>query len=140
MSFRLNCIIRAGRRETSFSLVLTFAGRLVIFGWIDVSVLIVLTLRYTSAGGLVGEGYVRVRVKIAWKVYFTVSRSFTYQFRKEKGGGRAALGGGHPDTPRLAAGDERPQMPDFSRGSPGRVPEAAPFRGPARPAGRSRYV
>lgn len=97
--------IRASCTEThsSFSAVLTFAGRLRIIGMFDVSLTIVLSISYETGGGLVGQGRICVKFKICWCVTIRVERSFTYRFGKAKqqGAKGAALPG---PLPALAAG------------------------------------
>jgi hypothetical protein len=114
-------------KHSSFSAVLTFAGRLRIIGMFDVSLVIVLSISYESGGGLVGQGRICVKFKICWCVTIKVERSFTYRFGKAKQQGEkhSAL---HGTLPALAAatGDSIPASVFWNQPTRERVPVRLP--------------
>ncbi len=73
-------------RTVRWSIVLTFSGRCSVIGLISVSLTIVLAIRYSSGGGMTGTGRVSISIRICWCVKIKVERSFTYRFKKAKGG------------------------------------------------------
>jgi hypothetical protein len=72
-------------------LILRFVGRVSLLGIVTAYLEIGLEATYTSGGGLVGRGYVSVKVKICWCFTLKVSCSVSYSFGKSKGGGTQAL-------------------------------------------------
>ncbi len=79
------------RNHFAFSIVLSFNGHVSILGIISVDLGIVLAVRYETGGGMVGEGRVRLRIKICWCFTLKVDKGFTYRFGKAGGGDRAFL-------------------------------------------------
>ena len=80
LAVEIECLMGKSNPHNRFSMVLTMAGNLSILGIIDVSLLIVLAIRYESPGPMIGEGRIRVRIKICWCFTLKLDRSFTKQF------------------------------------------------------------
>jgi hypothetical protein len=73
----------------SVSLVLYFVGRLSLLGIVDAYLEIGLQAQYTSGGGLLGRGYVSVKVRICWCFTLKISTSVSYTFGSTGGGTRS---------------------------------------------------
>lgn len=100
LAIEIRCTFRTnGPNDTRWSVVLTFAGQVSVLGLVTVSLLIVLAMRYSSNGGLVGSGHVSIRIKICWCIKIKVEKSFDYEFRKSNSSGSASI---HRDHHRLA--------------------------------------
>ncbi|MDX1952189.1 MAG: hypothetical protein SFY81_08380 [Verrucomicrobiota bacterium] len=80
---------KGNRNYLSFAFVLTFNGHVSVLGLISVDLMIMLAIRYESGGGMVGEGRVRLRIKICWCFTLKIDKGFTYRFGKAKS--RASL-------------------------------------------------
>jgi hypothetical protein len=94
--------------QLSVSLALRFIGRVSVLGIISVHLELALEAQYSTGGGLVGRGYVRLKIKICWCFTISVSCSVSYTFGKSGGatGGVSALPAPAPAYP-LWAGLDR---------------------------------
>lgn len=114
-----------GQSRTKFSIVLTMAGNLNILGIINVQLLIVLAIGYTSPGPMIGTGMIRVKIKICWCFTLKVERSFTKRF---SGGGGQSMYAPNSAIPHLAGSSAAP-MPVFTKSTRERVPvRSAPIK------------
>jgi len=74
--------------QLSVAIVLMFSGHVSILSFISIDLVLGLEAQYTSGGGLVGRGYVSLRIKICWCFTLKVSASVTYGFGNASGGSR----------------------------------------------------
>jgi hypothetical protein len=87
LALEVSCTIGGGATQYSLSAILTFCGRVSVLGIIDVNLLLVLGIRYSTGGQLTGYGFVSISIRICWFFKIKIRRSFTYSFGKSQGSG-----------------------------------------------------
>ena len=85
-----------GPSSLHVGILLLVRGEVQVFGFISVTIMLMLEAEYISGGSMVGRGTLSIKVKICWCFTLSFSTSVTMRFG---GGGGGGFGGGAIDAP-----------------------------------------